>query len=138
STSRGGCRGQRRAAESAPPPRTRSGGGYGISWDEVYRSVLIHGPPRDPAAHDCGGTRVDERREAGRPRRQQILGGPATIGRHARQRHDITPVLAGSERGAEVVGRAARGHGMCEGGQTPCQLTRGRIATGVQNPVLPG
>src|SRR5258706_7700421 len=103
----------------------------------MNRPILIHGPARDIPPDACGGTRVHERRETRRPRRQ-ILGGPARICGHARQRDDVPPVLTTGERVAEVVRRAARGHGMSQRGQATRQLTGGRVATGVLNAVLAG
>src|SRR5258707_13298520 len=103
----------------------------------MNRPILIRGPARDITPDGCGGTRVHEGREARRPWRQ-ILGGPARIGGHARQRDDVPPVLATGERVAEVVRRAARRDGVCQRGQATRQLTGGRIATGVQNAVLAG
>ena len=64
----------------------------------MNRAILIHGPLSDTLSYDRGRTRIHERRNGGRPRRQQILRGAARIGGDAGQRDDIAPVFTARDR----------------------------------------
>src|SRR5213079_1671287 len=87
---------------------------------------------------DRGGTRVDECRVGGGPRRQQIPGGAAGIDRHPRQRDDVPPVLAPGERRAEVVRRAARRDRVRQRGQAARQFARALIGARIENALTRG